>query len=139
MWDLSSSYIGNEPKWIEGQIKVMGEEVEGYEYRVCKIYYKYIPTLWFLNYDSWIFWQIEFQANKGGNQNGYIAIDDVSFIEEDHCDIKPKQADPSITTTTKTTPTTPPTPVPSTEPPNCKILGVKWNIQISIFVNYLFF
>ena len=76
------------------------------------------------HFPHFYFWQIEFQANKGGNQNGYIAIDDVSFIEEDHCDIKPKQADPSLTTTTKTTPTTS-TPEPSTEPPNCKILEVK--------------
>ena len=88
-------------------------------------------------FPDFYFWQIEFQANKGGNQNGYIAIDDVSFIEEDHCDIKPKQADPSLTTTTKTTPTTS-TPEPSTEPPNCKILEVKEG-RYFIFRNYLFF
>ena len=56
------------------------------------------------------------------------AVDDVSFIEIPKCDLMPKEADPTATTTVttkktttsttpkKTTPTT--TPVPSTEPPD---------------------
>ena len=48
---------------------------------------------------------------------GFVALDDVTFIEVPKCDIQPKEADPSLTTTTKTTPKTT-TPVPSTEPPD---------------------
>ena len=74
--------------------------------------------------------QIEFQSNKGANEQGYVAVDDVSFIEIPKCDLMPKEADPTATTTIttkktttsttpkKTTPTT--TPVPSTEPPDGK-------------------
>ena len=63
--------------------------------------------------------QIEFQSNKGVNEQGYVAVDDVSFIEIPKCDLAPKEADPTATTTMKTTPTTS-TPEPSTEPPDGK-------------------
>ena len=50
--------------------------------------------------------------------NSFIAIDQVIFLDgENQCDILPKEADPTLTTTTTTTtPST--TPVPSTEPPD---------------------
>ena len=64
-----------------------------------------------------LFQQIEFEVNRGNNELGFVALDDVTFIEVPKCDIQPKEADPSLTTTTKTTPITT-TPVPSTEPPD---------------------
>ena len=77
----------------------------------------------YLNLD--FIFQIEFQSNKGGNEQGYVAVDNVSFIETPKCDLAPKEADPTATTTKKTTTSTTPkkttpttTPVPSTEPPD---------------------
>ena len=67
---------------------------------------------------TYFLFQIEFEANKGGESNSFIAIDEVIFLDgENQCDILPKEADPTLTTTTTTTtPST--TPVPSTEPPD---------------------
>ena len=69
-------------------------------------------------------------ANRGDNELGFIAIDEIIFLDgENKCDIIPKEAEPTITTTTKATTTTTPkkttpttTPVPSTEPPDGKFL-----------------
>ena len=84
-------------------------------------------TTTFVDFWMCFIFQIEFQSNKGVNEQGYVAVDDVSFIEIPKCDLKPKEADPTITTTTKKTTTTTPkkttpttTPVPSTEPPDGK-------------------
>ena len=68
-------------------------------------------------------------ANRGGNELGFIAIDEIIFLDgENECNILPKEADPTLTTTVKSTTTTTPkqttpttTPVPSTEPPDGKI------------------
>ena len=67
---------------------------------------------------TYFLFQIEFEANKGGELSSFIAIDQVIFLDgENQCDILPKEADPTLTTTTTTTtPST--TPVPSTEPPD---------------------
>ena len=77
-------------------------------------------------------------ANRGGNELGFIAIDEIIFLDgENKCDIIPKEAEPKITTTTKATTTTTPkkttpttTPVPSTEPPD-------GNIKIVILLSFL--
>ena len=68
-------------------------------------------------------------ANRGDNELGFIAIDEIIFLDgENECNILPKEADPTLTTTVKSTTTTTPkqttpttTPVPSTEPPDGKI------------------
>ena len=68
-------------------------------------------------------------ANRGGNELGFIAIDEIIFLgDENVCEILPKEADPTLTTTVKSTTTTTPkkttpttTPVPSTEPPDGNI------------------
>ena len=68
-------------------------------------------------------------ANRGNNELGFIAIDEIIFLDgENECNILPKEADPILTTTVKSTTTTTPkqttpttTPVPSTEPPDGKM------------------
>ena len=77
-------------------------------------------------------------ANRGGNELGFIAIDEIIFLDgENECNILPKEADPTLTTTVKSTTTTTPkqttpttTPVPSTEPPD-------GNIKIVILLSFL--
>ena len=76
--------------------------------------------------------QIELIANRGGNELGFIAIDEIIFLDgENECNIMPNEADPTVTTTVKSTTTTTPkkttpttTPVPSTEPPDGKNLDL---------------
>ena len=80
--------------------------------------------------------QIELVANRGGNELGFIAIDEIIFLDGvNECNIEPKEAEPKITTTTKattttkkTTPTT--TPVPSTEPPDGRLFAYSFNISL---------
>ena len=40
LWELTASFAGDQPKWFEGQVKILAEETDGYEYRV-KILYCY--------------------------------------------------------------------------------------------------
>ena len=39
LWELTASFAGDQPKWFEGQVKILAEETDGYEYRVKIIYY----------------------------------------------------------------------------------------------------
>ena len=39
LWELSASFAGDQPKWFEGQVKILAEENDGYEYRVKILYY----------------------------------------------------------------------------------------------------
>lgn len=34
LWELDESYVGEDPKWIKGQIQIHSEETPGFEYRV---------------------------------------------------------------------------------------------------------
>ena len=34
LWELTASFAGDQPKWFEGQVKILAEETDGYEYRV---------------------------------------------------------------------------------------------------------
>ena len=71
-------------------------------------------------------------ANRGGNELGFIAIDEIIFLDgENECNLLPNEADPTVTTTVKSTTTTTPkkttpttTPVPSTGPPDGKNLDL---------------
>ena len=74
-------------------------------------------------------------ANRGGDELGFMAIDEIIFLDgENKCDIIPKEAEPKITTTKATTTTTPKkttpttTPVPSTEPPDGRLFKYIFNI-----------
>ena len=72
-----------------------------------------------------LIFQIEFQAFKGDNEFGFVAVDDVVFVEIPKCDFLPKEATPTAPPTPTTTPITASTPVPSTEPPN-PIIFCSW-------------
>ena len=39
LWELTASFAGDQPKWFEGQVKILAEKTDGYEYRVKIIYY----------------------------------------------------------------------------------------------------
>ena len=39
LWELTASFAGDQPKWFEGQVKILAEENDGYEYRVKILYY----------------------------------------------------------------------------------------------------
>ena len=124
LWDLSGSNVIEKSSWIQGQIKVLAEDLDTYEYRVSRNFFQKIAQL-----QNVILLQIELIANRGGNELGFIAIDEIIFLDgENECNILPKEADPTLTTTVKSTTTTTPkqttpttTPVPSTEPPDGKI------------------
>ena len=90
-WQLGEFVDPDKPEWIKGQFEISANPEEIEEYR------------------------IEFQAVRGSNEMGYIAIDDIDFLQTESCEFKPEAAKPIITTTT----TTPTTPQP-TEPPGRK-------------------
>ena len=50
--------------------------------------------------------RIEFQAVRGSSELGYIAIDELDFLQTGSCEFKPKEAQPITTTTPQ--PTEPP-------------------------------
>jgi hypothetical protein len=58
-----------------------------------------------------LFFKIEIEAIHGSRSSGYVAFDDVQFIQTDGCEFIPKSAWVDPTTTTEPT-----TPIP-TEPP----------------------
>ena len=76
-------------------------------------------------------------ANRGDNELGFIAIDEIIFLDGvNECNIEPKEAEPKTTTTTKATTTTTPkqttpttTPVPSTEPPDGRLFAYIFKIS----------
>ena len=45
LWELSASFAGDQPKWFEGQVKILAEETDGYEYRVKILYYYYFQYI----------------------------------------------------------------------------------------------
>jgi hypothetical protein len=87
--------------------------------------------------------QIRLHALKGDVPEGYLAIDDVEFLEVvTDCSIKPAEADPSLTTTsTPPIPTTTSTSTSTsivTEPPNGKYMYVLYRASrqyLSIVAN----
>ena len=86
-WQLGEFVDPDKPEWIKGQFEIAADE-NIQEYR------------------------IEFQAVRGANEMGYIAIDDIDFLQTELCEFKPTEAKPIITTTPAptTTPTTTPKP-----------------------------
>ena len=109
-WELDESYIGEDPKWIHAQFPMAAET--GQEYRVRSLSKKnFKRSLDFLIR----FFQVEFQAIRGRNEFGFIALDDLDFLGVESCDFKPQNAEPTTSTTVKMSTT----PVP-TEPPGRK-------------------
>ena len=41
LWELTASFAVDQPKWFEGQVKILAEETDGYEYRVKVLNYYY--------------------------------------------------------------------------------------------------
>ena len=41
LWELAGTFVSDQPNWFEGQIKVLAEQTDGYEYRVKILYYYY--------------------------------------------------------------------------------------------------
>ena len=41
LWELTGSFASDQPNWFEGQIKVLAEQTDGYEYRVKVLNYYY--------------------------------------------------------------------------------------------------
>ena len=42
IWELTASFAGDQPKWFEGQVKILAEQTDEYEYRVNILYYNYV-------------------------------------------------------------------------------------------------
>ena len=40
LWDLSGSNVIEKSSWIQGQIKVLAEDLDTYEYRVTRIFFR---------------------------------------------------------------------------------------------------
>ena len=80
LWKLDKSFVGNEPKWINGRVEIVAaEDID--EYR------------------------IEIQAVRGKNDLGFIAADDFVLADVAICEFTPEAAKPSTTTATTTTTT----------------------------------
>ncbi len=58
------------------------------------------------------YFKVEFRAIHGGSSQGYVAFDDLNFLQTDTCDFEPKTAWPMTTGVSTST-----TPIP-TEPPH---------------------
>ena len=110
-WELDESFIGEDPKWIHAQFPMTAEP--GQEYRVRL---KSLGTFCCQTENiSGIFFQVEFQAIRGQNEFGFIALDDLDFLGVESCEFKPQKAKPTTTTTAKVSTTAVPT-----EPPGRK-------------------
>ena len=82
--------------------------------------------------------QVEFQAIRGGNEFGYIAIDDLVFLGLETCEFKPPGAQPTTTTSTTTTTTTKVSSTPApTEPPGRKCKSDIEIVKAQHFFNFL--
>jgi hypothetical protein len=73
--------------------------------------------------------QVELEAVQGDTVRGYVAVDDVQFVQTDVCQFTPEAAWPTITTTSAPT-----TPIP-TEPPDrtLALISILFIYSILIF------
>lgn len=92
-WSLEAAASNDGNAWIKGSFEIKAENAE-------------------------IEYQVQFQAVRGSNSQGFIALDDLDFLGTPLCEFRPEQAKPT-TTSVSTTPSTTPAP---TEPPNRKTL-----------------
>ena len=84
---------------------------------------------------SGIFFQVEFQAIRGQNEFGFIALDDLDFLGVESCEFKPQKAKPTTTTTAKVSTTAIPT-----EPPGRKrFLTARSEAVVVEFFTFQFF
>ena len=93
IWIIDETWSGEKNKWTEGQVTFQPDMInDEFEYKVVV------------------------QANKGQNNQSYIAFDEVIFLTEKfECNLQPPEAEPTPAPTPTTTPAST-TPIP-TEPP----------------------
>ena len=108
VWILDENWSGDKNQWTQGSVTVQPSQVaDDYEYKVVV------------------------QANKGNNNQSYIAFDEVLFVnEKGNCDIQPPGAKPTEAPPTTVAPTTTSTP-PPTEPPGRKLSTILFRIEFS--------
>ena len=98
IWVIDETWSGEKNKWTQGQVTFQPDMInDEFEYKVVV------------------------QANKGQNNQSYIAFDEVLFLtEKAECTLEPPEAKPTPAPTPTTTPAST-TPIP-TEPPGPVIL-----------------
>ena len=40
LWELPNTYVGDNPRWFEGKIPIQADNVDGFEYRVCVLFFE---------------------------------------------------------------------------------------------------
>ena len=117
IWILDENWSDEKNKWVQGSVTVQPSEVaDDFEYKVVV------------------------QADKGNNNQSYIAFDEVMFFnEKGNCDIQPSAAKPTDSPPTVPPTTVSPTPAP-TEPPGRKLFSIFGQVQsyeiLIIFKNF---
>ena len=60
------------------------------------------------NNKGYVFLKLGFRATRGKNDQSYVAVDLIEFLDIEMCSLMPPEAEPSEPTTTTPIPTEPP-------------------------------